>query len=378
MGKRILFLSESLNVGGAEKALVSMLKLLDYTKYDVTLCLISESGSFVKELDSIKGLKIKSIVSPTGNKVKALCNAIKIKALYKWLPAKITGNYLCKGYDVVVAFCEGYLTKWVAASSVPCRKVAWVHTDMESNDWPVKTGVFKKEEEGKAYLCFDNIVGVSKLVSSGMSRKYNCCGVVTIYNILDPDIRNKANCVSDMSARRSLNLVSVGRLENVKGYDILVEAMNIIVNRCGLDVSLVLVGDGSQADVLRNQIERYGLTSNIKLVGAQSNPYPYIVAGDIFVCASRHEGFNIAILEAMTLGKAVVSTDCVGPREILYNGRFGLLTEINAESLAEAICSLYADPSLIRYYSALSLQRGSDFDPDVQIGKIYSLLDSLK
>lgn len=374
MGKRILFLSESLNVGGAEKALVSILKLLDYTKYDVTLCLISESGSFVKELDLIKGLKIKSIILPTGNKVKALCNAIKIKTLYKWLPAKITGNYLCRGYDVVVAFCEGYLTKWVAASSVPCRKIAWVHTDMESNDWPLKTGVFKNKEEGKAYLCFDNIVGVSELVSSGIRRKYNCCRVVTIYNILDPDILNKANCVSDMSARRSLNLVSVGRLEYVKGYDILVEAINIIVNRYGLDVSLALVGDGSQADVLKNQIEQYGLIPNITLVGAKSNPYPYIVAGDIFVCSSRHEGFNIAILEAMTLGKAVVSTDCLGPREILDNGRFGLLTEINAESLAEAICSLYGNPSVRQHYSALSLQRSSDFDAGVQIKRIYNIL----
>lgn len=91
---KILFVSESLNIGGAEKALLSILKLLDYSKLDVTLKLISKSGSFVKELNGIDGLKVDYIVGDTYNPIVRLLNAIKIKAIYRWLPASVTGNYL--------------------------------------------------------------------------------------------------------------------------------------------------------------------------------------------------------------------------------------------------------------------------------------------
>lgn len=185
---RILFLSESLNIGGAEKALVSILKIIDYSKFDVSLLLVSETGAFLEDVCHVKGLKRRYIVKQSANPIVFLINVLKIKAFYKWLPTRTVGNYLCQDHDVVIAFCEGYLTKWVAAATIPCIKIAWVHTDMVENDWPVKSGVFKTvEEEQKAYQRFDDIVAVSKTVASGVSEKFKINRVHTIYNILDTD-----------------------------------------------------------------------------------------------------------------------------------------------------------------------------------------------
>lgn len=374
---KILFLAESLNVGGAEKALVSLLKRLDYSRYDIYLTLISGTGPFLPEVLEINNLKIRSVIKPViTSKTRTFLNALKAKTIYKWLPSKIVGNYLCNGYDVVIAFCEGYLTKWVAASSVSCRKIAWVHTDMVSNNWPLETKIFKnQEEERSAYSRFDAIIGVSEIVSNGMRNKYKCDNVTTVYNILDSHIHSKAKEIINLPEHKKLNLVSVGRLEYVKGYDILIDAMDILVNKDNLDVRLVLVGDGGYQDYLIEKIKSRCLDLYVLLTGAKTNPYPYIENSDVFVCTSRHEGFNIAVLEAMTLGKPIISTNCVGPAEILGNGKYGVLVEPNCESVASAIRQIYSDRELLKTYSKLSVIRISNFDASAQIKIIESIIE---
>lgn len=375
---KILFLAESLNVGGAEKALVSLLKLMDYSTYDINLTLISKSGPFVEELSSIKGLTVNSISGQSKSfGISKVVNALKVKAVYKWFPSSLVGNYLCNGYDVVIAFCEGFLTKWVAASSVKCRKIAWVHTDMVNNDWPVKTGVFSSfDEEKEAYHKFDAVVGVSGIASKGMAEKFSCENVITIYNIIDSAILNKSRQIIPLSSKRRLNLVSVGRLEYVKGYDRLIDAFNILINDLGFDISLILVGDGSQRHDLENSVRKYGLGEYVSFTGIQSNPYPYVANADVFVCPSRQEGFNIAILEAMTLGKPIIATDCAGPAEILERGRVGILASNDIEGLVSSITELYEKTFLIEEYAQLAQRRCRYYSAENQIQALCSLIES--
>lgn len=375
--KKILFLAESLNVGGAEKALVSLLKLIDYSRYDVTLTLISKSGAFLPELEEISEFKVNNIVTPSASRIYSLINAIKVKSIYKWFPSKLVGNHLCNGYDVVIAFCEGYLTKWVAAASIPCKKIAWVHTDMVNNDWPVKTGVFKSiQEEIKAYSKYDHVVAVSDIVAKGMTEQFGCKSVSTIYNIIDSDIMRKAQQPLTNFRHRNLNLVSVGRLEYVKGFDQLIDALAVLVNELNYDISLTLVGDGSQNAALQEKVIGLSLQDYVTFIGSVSNPYPYIVDSDVFVCPSRQEGFNIAILEAMTLGKPIVATRSAGPLDILEEGKYGLLTVNSVKGIAEAISEIYHNQHLMELYSQLSISRCRNYNSETQLAKLYSLINS--
>lgn len=372
---KILFIIESLNVGGAEKALVSLLSLLNYSEMDVTLLLISESGRFVKDANVISDLKISHVIKPRSSKFTSIINALKIKCYYKWLPPKYIGNTICRGYDIVIAFTEGFLTKWIGASTENCKKIAWVHTDMINNDWPVKTGVFSNvEEEHKAYLNFDEVITVSESVAEGMRKKFGLKNITTIYNILDCSIQKKAQSKIKYQPTHKLNLISVGRLEPVKGYDVLIEALSCLVNHHGLDISLCLVGDGSSRSYLEKMVKDYNLQNYVFFAGEQANPYPFIAVSDVYVCSSKQEGFNIAILEAMSLGKPVVTTNSVGPREILADGDFGLLIENDLESLIEAIYSISKDPDNLVRLSKLSQQRASQFSSEVQIKKINEIL----
>lgn len=374
---RILFLLESLKVGGAEKSIVSILHNIDCRKCNVTLMLISESGEFIDDVKDIKGLTIKHIVSPTAKRFSAFLNALKIKSLYKWLPSKITGDYFCKEYDIVIAFCEGYLTKWVAASTAKCKKIAWVHTDMVNNDWPVNSGVFHDfNAEKEAYHKFNHVVGVSELVTDGMKSKFGLKHVTTIYNLLDDSIEDKAMTGEVYSPHSRLNLVSVGRLESVKGYDNLIEAIRKLVYEQKFDISLCLVGDGSQRSALELKVKLLKLSDRIIFVGNQPNPYPYVKAADAYVCSSHYEGFNIAILEAMSLGKPVISTESAGPCEILHGDKYGVLVENSVDGLIDGIGRFYNNEELMEHYIEQSKRRAKNFSPERQIQKIKELIEA--
>lgn len=210
-----------------------------------------------------------------------------------------------------------------------------------------------------------------------MKEKAGLTNVTTIYNIVDGDIHGKSMAKTNFKPSRQLNLVSVGRLEYVKGYEQLIDAINILVNDRKLDVSLCLVGDGSSRKFLEDKVAEYGLQEYVYFAGRQENPYPYMASADVYVCSSRQEGFNIAILEAMTLGRPVVSADSAGPREILADGKYGVLTDNGVDGLVDGIASLYGNKDAMDNYQQLSSERARHFSPDVQLNKIKELLRRL-
>ncbi len=163
----------------------------------------------------------------------------------------------------------------------------------------------------------------------------------------------------------------------MKGYEQLIDAINILVNDRKLDVSLCLVGDGSSRKFLEDKVAEYGLQEYVYFAGRQENPYPYMASADVYVCSSRQEGFNIAILEAMTLGRPVVSADSAGPREILADGKYGVLTDNGVDGLVDGIASLYGNKDAMDNYQQLSSERARHFSPDVQLNKIKELLRRL-
>lgn len=186
---KILFFIESLAGGGAEKVLSTLVKHFDHTRYDVTVCAISGGGKYEKEVaDSVKYVSIlRDSSSYTG--IGKLWYVLKYKCIYEWLPMWLVYRlFVPKGYDVEVAFVEGYATKLLAASSnKKAKKVAWVHCDLKEFPWPVNTGVFKSlDEEKAAYSKYDEVTVVSKASKNhfveiyGLADRTRC-----IYNPID-------------------------------------------------------------------------------------------------------------------------------------------------------------------------------------------------
>lgn len=140
---------------------------------------------------------------------------------------------------------------------------------------------------------------------------------------------------TDPSQRRVL---AVGRLEPVKGFDLLLAAWQT-VHRQMPDWSLRIVGDGSEREALLRQREALGLTASVELLPATPDIAAHYAQASVLAMSSRYEGFGLVLTEAMAYGLAIVSFACeAGPRVLLSHDVNGLLAEPgNVEALAQAL-----------------------------------------
>lgn len=378
--KSILFLCESLGIGGAEKALYTLLTHIDKNKFDITICSLCDTGHYSKLIKQIPNIKYRSILFPRDTGFKGLLYKLKYQLIYKILPPSLIYKlFIPKNNTVEIAFCEGFSTKIIANSSNKnSKKIAWVHTDLLKNNWPVFIAIYKDiNEEVSSYSKFNSIIGVSNSVSNNLRQLlHNKTAVHTLYNLIDEvAILNQA--VEDIDYKfnnSSINIISVGRLEYVKGYDRLINICSRLINNDNLNITLTIVGNGTQFNNLSELIKQLNISSKIKLLGTKQNPYPYIKTADLYVCPSRDEGYNIALAEAITLGKPCISTNCSGPDEILENGKYGCLVKNDEDSLYFAIKEICLNHNKLKLLSDLSIERRQFFNLSKNLGQIESLI----
>ncbi len=145
---------------------------------------------------------------------------------------------------------------------------------------------------------------------------------------------------------RDEKIVAVGRLIKEKNYPMLISAFEI-VSKSHNQYRLEIFGDGPEKENIQKLIDAKGLQSRVKLMGLRSDLLNCINDALLFVMSSDFEGMPNALLEAMALGLACVSTDCPcgGPADLIENGVNGVLVPVSdAESLAAAVEDLLDSP----------------------------------
>ncbi len=352
MRKKVLFVIESLSGGGAEKVLTVLLKHIDKTRFDVTLCTVVETGVYMDEVK--KYVSCTSILGNPNRKTflgKAWYR-FKYKCVYNWLPL-IWVYRLCvpHGNDVEVAFVEGFATKLMAASSnKQAKKLAWVHTDLINNHW-IESIYQNITEERLYYQKYDQIIGVSKQVTNSVQHLYHLKNVITCYNPIESDVILKwaEENISLPPKKESLRLVSVGRFVPQKAFDRLLCVVNRLYKE-GFSLELWLLGDGEQRPLLEQYIRDENLEGIVTLWGFQTNPYPYLQHSDLFVCSSVSEGYSTAVTEALIIGLPVVTTACSGMDELLDNGTYGTVTENDEGALYEGVKRCFTQSDLLNTY----------------------------
>lgn len=374
MKKHILFFIESLSGGGAEKVLVTLLKHLDYSKYEVTLMTLVDIGVLRGEVNMSK-LHYKPVIREAKSLWQLIWNKIKYKLIYQYLPSGLVNRWIIlqNGIDVYIAFTEGFATKLL--SYTPKKKFAWVHADLQTDPWTLNSHIYKDlAEEQRAYSRYDKVVCVSKSAEKVMRGYYNLKSTVTIYNPIDKDvILQKAKQPIDIELPTSFKIVSVGRLVYQKGYELLIPIIGRLRNE-GHDVHLYILGEGTQRNHLEQIIKKENLQDVVHLMGFQKNPYALTQKMDLFVCSSRAEGYSLVIAEAMVLGLPVVSTNCAGPNELLDNGKYGLLVDNNENSLYQGISTVVNDVMLKKSLREKSLKRSQAFNVKGALDALENLL----
>ena len=155
-------------------------------------------------------------------------------------------------------------------------------------------------------------------------------------------------------------LVTLARLTEQKGINFLIDAF--AETRQRYEFKLVILGDGHLRTELEEQAKKLEVFEDILFLGWRKNPFKYMAHCDLFVMSSLGEGFGLSLLEAMALGLPVISTDCAGPREILDNGKYGILIpSANKQALVQAISKVLEDSILRKCLREKAKERATLF-----------------
>lgn len=177
----------------------------------------------------------------------------------------------------------------------------------------------------------------------------------TVFNACALDRFTPAAAVS---AHAPARLGVVGRLDEHRDYTSFIDALALLRDQ-GLSLSAWLIGDGHQATVLKSRILALGLDSHVQLLGNRPDIPALLLQLDVFVWpALELEGFGIALAEAMAAGVPIVATDVGACREVLDDGRCGLLVApASPEALAAGIRHALADPEAARQRALAARER---------------------
>ena len=199
----------------------------------------------------------------------------------------------------------------------------------------------------------DYVLASSEAVKKSCAeiRGIDSSKIVVIPNAISTDDFECLNTEGCRYLKRSLglreewNIVgTVTRLHAVKGNDILLRAAEIVLNILP-DTYFVIVGDGPLKMELTDTARKLGIAKNVIFVGYQENIGKYLSIFDVMAITSNSEGFSLALLEAMTMGKAIVATSIGGMKELLEHGISGkMVPPRDPEALASELISLLKHP----------------------------------
>lgn len=368
MKKKLIFVIESLTLGGAEKSLVTLLNLLDYSKYEVDLLLFAQGGAFQQLLPKeVNLLPVPDYFaynaipwSKAGRKLKEpdkmlaqlrYSVALRIgkhnhieKAVLLWQASHRCFDMLPKEYDVAIAYAQGIPTFFVAEKVKAKKKMAWINATY------IPKGKYLD------YICpiykkYDFVNGVSSTIVEQIQSvlKVPASKTLQVMDILDVNFAHKmafmdSHAEKDM-ATDGLKILTVGRFCAMKRYDLAIDAARILADR-GVHFTWYAVGDGGLRAEIENLIETKKLKDKFILLGSRNNPYPYFKACDLYVQTSDFEGFGITLAEAKMFQKPIVTTnfDAVGAQFI--SERNGLIVDISAQGIADGIIRMMTDAQL--------------------------------
>ena len=377
--KKILFVINTLGCGGAERAMLDLFDTLDPEKYEISLFVLTGQGELSHELpEHVRLLNQKyqdvSVLTKEGRRllIKRVLQAGVGKGLFlrrasyllknawnmcrcgKILPDKLCWRLLADGaprardeYDLAVAYLEGGATYYVADHVKAKKKMAFIHIDYG------KAGYTRDLDLG-CYSNFDRIFTVSDEVKTHFLEVYPEYenNVSVFHNLVNQKrilrMADQGNGLEDDF--QGYRLLTIGRLTQQKRYDIAIQAMVLLKEKCTVPVRWYVLGEGDLRDSLEWQIKEAHLENDFILLGVKTNPYPYCKNCDFYVHATGFEGKSIAIQEAQTLGKPILATECSGNKEQIRDGVDGCLCQLTPEAISDQLVWMIQHPKECRTY----------------------------
>lgn len=350
----IACLGQDLSGGGAERVQLELLKLLDRQSFSIELAYLRDCG----DLHEFMPTDISPIYFSQGrHKFRSLV----FRALQQY-------RAMAKRADLLFGMMDGlpiYLATILGALEKK-PSIGWIHNTpsrlfLDSNH-------LHRILSSVLYPYTNQLVCVSEGVRQDLLNfcRFKRREPITIYNPMDIDsIRTLGSRPLPRTSQHWFDrptIIGISRLVKQKRPDVLIRAFDEIVQR-GMDVNLVILGEGPLKDSLQNLVAELKLCSRVFWGGFQSNPYSHIRAASVLVLSSEYEGLGMVLLEAMALGIPVISTDCPnGPKEILGGGQRGVLTPVGDHiTMADAIIMMLTNQEKRSRYIQAGLKEVEHF-----------------
>ena len=352
---RILFVLDSLWVGGTERSLVEMLPRLDAAGFDSAVVCLRHRDEGVEHLvptERVRFLEARGVLG----------GARGLRALVRAERPTIVHGALWRSCLVSRLACVG-LSTLVVNSLVNAPYTEERLSDPAVRRWRYR--LVQLLDLVTARFLVDRFHAVSESVAAAARRtlRLRRSRITVIGRGRDPARLGAASAERRLAVRSVLGIppeapvvLSIGRQDYQKGQELLVRALAEL--RSVARPLLVVAGrEGNATESLRRTIDEVGAEAWVHLLGHRDDVPDLLAASDVFAFPSRFEGYPGAVLEAMALGVPVVASD-IGPvREIVEHGRTGLLAESGSvESLRDALSRALADRKLAGELAANAVQ----------------------
>jgi glycosyltransferase involved in cell wall biosynthesis len=329
----VCFLTTDLTIGGTERVIVTLANELILSGRDVTIATLGKKNDF------------SNFLNPKVKIISLNCENIR------YLPIALLNFFFKNSFDNVLVnlwpiTSLGFLVKFFK----PRTNLVLIEHCPLSEQFKNR-GVFFKLSLKFSIKAFYRFANTIVSVSSGVKQDLLTLGapenkIKVIYNPFHQNFL-KSNEIKDQKILEwlqasEINLISVGVLKESKNFINLVKSLDILKNHFKKEIKLLILGDGNERSKIQNCIDDHNLQDSILLAGWVADPIMFMKLSDLFVLSSDYEGFGVVIIEALSVGLNVVSTNSTGPAEILKNGELGILCPINnplamAESIIKAL-----------------------------------------
>jgi len=370
MKKKVLFLIASLKFGGGAPKVTSSLTLELAKKYDLSILSLFHFQKNYPFLGKYYSIKAKHNFSGV---------FFRIFKIYKIIKSISP--------DIIITFMT-YTSYWV----IPIKYLFRINIPLVISITTNPNMQYKKRIHFKYLVRFlfplkkvNALVPVSKDLKKILYNQYKIdkTKINPIYIGIDIEkIRRIAKENIDdfrdvFNNEEIIKFITVGRLSGEKGHKYLIEAYSKVMKEIPHS-RLFIIGTGQLQGQLTKLIKQKQLQDNVILLGLKKNAYKYISKADIFVLSSLHEGLPFVLIEALACNLPIISTNCkTGPKEILDNGKYGILTKVaDSNDLAEKMIFLAKNKKAREEFSRKSNERIKVFELQEFVNNWIKLIES--
>ena len=364
--KRLIFFMPSMEGGGVEKNLIIVTNYV--SRFIGNVSIMTFDNSFNKYFD--KRVKIINVKKKNKKKkyskyfkyISCICLLIK-----EYLADKniLVFTFQANIYGIILA----YFLNFKIISRSNSSPTGW------------NRNVFKKLIFSFFIKKADKVIVNSKEFQKEFKNKFSV-NTHLIYNPLNKSEIIKKSKINKKTlfpffGNKNFKIINIARLTNQKDHLTLIRALNIIVKK--IDFRMLIIGYGVNKDIIKKEIKFYKLNKYIKIIDNRFNPYPYLRSSDLFVLSSKFEGLPNVILEAQTLKKYVISSNCpTGPKEILMNGKLGSLFNVgDYRKLASSIIDYSQKKKKYNKKIINAYKKLNRFDYELNCKKYLSVINNL-